>query len=133
MFLTGFTPLSVILLFPLSITFFVFMHVFDAISNIDEVLSTYPSANVFVFGDFNVHHREDIFNVHGRISLNSVLLLLLVNFVSGFRLKLRYISLIVSIRSGLIHFHGFQRLVQLPLSIEITFFVCTSRIHLNLK
>ena len=31
---------------------------------------------------------------HGRISLNSVLLLLLVNFVSGCRLKLMYISLI---------------------------------------
>ena len=59
MFLTGFTPLSVMLLFTLSITFFVFMHVFDAISsNIDEVLSTYPSANAFVFGDFNVHHRD---------------------------------------------------------------------------
>ena len=37
---------------------------------------------------------------HGRISLNSVLLLLLVNFVSGFRLELMYISLIVSIRSS---------------------------------
>ena len=27
-------------------------------SNIDEVLSTNPSANVFVFGDFNVHHKD---------------------------------------------------------------------------
>ena len=33
-----------------------------------------------------------------RISLNSVVLLLLVNFVSGFRLELMYISLIVSIK-----------------------------------
>ena len=40
---------------------------------------------------------------HGRISLNSVPLLLLVNFVSGFRLELMYISLIVSIRSNLTH------------------------------
>ena len=33
--------------------------VFDSISsNIDEVLSINPSANVFVFGDFNVHHKE---------------------------------------------------------------------------
>ena len=33
--------------------------VFDSISsNIDEVLSINPSANVFVFGDFNVHHRD---------------------------------------------------------------------------
>ena len=26
--------------------------------NIDEVLSISPSANVFVFGDFNVHHKD---------------------------------------------------------------------------
>ena len=32
---------------------------FDSISsNIDEVLSTNSSANVFVFGDFNVHHKD---------------------------------------------------------------------------
>ena len=39
---------------------------------------------------------------HEPISLNSVPLLLLVNFVSGFRLELMYISFIVSIRSSLI-------------------------------
>ena len=33
--------------------------VFDSIlSNIDEVLSINPSANIFIFGDFNVHHRD---------------------------------------------------------------------------
>ena len=33
--------------------------VFDSISsNIDEVLLINPSANVFVFGDFNVHHKD---------------------------------------------------------------------------
>ena len=33
--------------------------VFDSIScNIDEVLWIKPSANVFVFGDFNVHHKD---------------------------------------------------------------------------
>ena len=33
--------------------------VFDSISsNIDEVLSINPSANVFVFEDFNVHHKD---------------------------------------------------------------------------
>ena len=33
--------------------------VFDSISsNIDEVFSFNPSANVFVFGDFNVHHKD---------------------------------------------------------------------------
>ena len=49
---------------------------------------------------------EDIFN--------SVLLLLLMNFVTGFRLELMYITLIVSIRSNLNHLHGFQQLVLLP-------------------
>ena len=33
--------------------------VFDSVSsNIDEVLSINPFANVFVFGDFNVHHKD---------------------------------------------------------------------------
>ena len=33
--------------------------VFDSIlSNIDDVLSINPSANVFVFGDFDVHHND---------------------------------------------------------------------------
>ena len=33
--------------------------VFDSISsNIDEVLSINPSANVFIFGDFNLHHKD---------------------------------------------------------------------------
>ena len=51
---------------------------------------------------------------HESISLNSVLLLLLVNFVSEFWLELMYISLIVSIRSSCSHLHGFQLLVKLP-------------------
>ena len=64
-------------------------------------------------------HFRDVFVItwemfHGRISLNSVLLLLLVNFVSGFRLELMCISLIENIRSSLIHLHGFQLLVLLP-------------------
>ena len=50
---------------------------------------------------------------HGRILLNLGLLLLLVNFVSGFRLELMYISLIISIRSSLTHLHDFQLLLQL--------------------
>ena len=51
---------------------------------------------------------------HGRIPVNSVLLLLLVNFVSAFRLELMYMPLIINIRSNLTHFHGFQQLVLLP-------------------
>ena len=50
----------------------------------------------------------------GRISLILVLLLLLVNFVSGFRLELMYISLIENIRSSLIRLYSFQLLVLLP-------------------
>ena len=65
----------------------------------------------------------------GRISLNSVLLLLPVNFGSGFRLKLMYISLIVSIRSTLAHLHGFQLHALLSYVKEITF-VCTNSINL---
>ena len=36
-----------------------FCTVFDSISsNIDEVLLINPSANAFVFGDFNIHHKD---------------------------------------------------------------------------
>ena len=51
-----------------SVSYFFFMDqspssslciIFDSISyNIDEVLLINPSANVFVFGDFNVHHKD---------------------------------------------------------------------------
>ena len=45
--------------FPLSITLFIFAHGFYSISsNIDEILLIKPSANVFVFGGFNVHHKD---------------------------------------------------------------------------
>ena len=57
--LDDFFVLSVLLLFNLSINFFRFMDGFDSISsNIDEVLLINPSGNVFVFGDFNVHHKD---------------------------------------------------------------------------
>ena len=40
--------------------------VFGSISsNVDEVLSINPSANVFVFGDFNVHHKDWLTNSGG--------------------------------------------------------------------
>ena len=51
-----------------SVSYFFFLYrslssalcmVFDSVSsNIDEVLSINPSANVFVFGDFNIHHKD---------------------------------------------------------------------------
>ena len=50
-----------------SVSYFFFLYrspsllctVFDSISsNIDEVLSVNPFANLFVFGDFNIHHKD---------------------------------------------------------------------------
>ena len=58
--------------------------------------------------------RDHLRDVPWSISLSSVLLLLLVNFVSGFRLELMYISLIENISSSLIYLHGFQLLLLLP-------------------
>ena len=49
---------------------------------------------------------SDIF--HGRIALNLMFLLLLLYFVSESKLKLMYISLIVSIKSSLFHLHDFS-------------------------
>ena len=47
--------------------------VFDSISsNIDEVFSINPSANVFVFGDFNVHHKDWLAYSGGTDSLDLV-------------------------------------------------------------
>ena len=43
----------------LSISFFIFMFSFDTVSSkMDEIFSITPSANVFVFGDFNIHHKS---------------------------------------------------------------------------
>ena len=58
--------------------------------------------------------RDHLRDVLGEDIFNSVLLLLLVKFVSGFRLELLYISLIIYMWSNLTHLHGFQRLVLLP-------------------
>ena len=49
---------------------------------------------------------EDIFKLSGSAAASEFC-------GSGFRLKLMYISLIVTIRSRLTHFHGFQLLVLL--------------------
>ena len=82
----------------------------------------FPMGNSYVIVTVSIH-----------FPINSKLLLL-VNFVGRFRLKLVYISLIVSIWSNLTHLHGFQQLVLLPQLIEIISFVCTKRIILlNLK
>ena len=56
--LTGFTSLSVLLLFPLSPPSSVRMVFESILPNVDEVLSINPFANVIVFEDFNVHHKD---------------------------------------------------------------------------
>ena len=78
MFSTGFISLSVLLLFlyrsPSSSLCTVF---YSISSNIDEVLSSSPSANAFVFGDFNVHIRTSLAILVKLIELvNSVIIFL---------------------------------------------------------
>ena len=71
---------------------------------------------------------------YGRISLNSVFLLLVLNFVKGFELELIYISLMESIRSSLTHFHGLTAACAAVIVHRNHFFVCTKRMNLlNLK
>ena len=59
---------------------------------------------------------KDIFKLSVRATM------VLVNFMSGCRLELMYILLIISIRSNLTYLDGFQQLVLLPEFIEITFY-----------
>ena len=59
MFSTSFTSLSVLHLFPLPLLSLSLSMVLHSISsNIDQVLLINPSANVFVFGDFNNYHKD---------------------------------------------------------------------------
>ena len=70
----------------------------------------------------------------GRISLKSVLLLLLVNFVSVFRLESMYISLIVSIRSNLTHCEPHLIACAASTVHRNHFFCCANRTNLlNVK
>ena len=52
--------------------------------------------------------------LHGKISLNLVPLLLVLNSMSWSRLEFMYVSLIINIRSSLTHLYGFQLLVLMP-------------------
>ena len=59
LFLTGLTSLSVLLRFLYQSPSFSLCMFFDSVScNIDGVLSINASADVFVFGDFNNHHKD---------------------------------------------------------------------------
>ena len=62
--------------------------------------------------DFSCADRDSLWIIwempHERMSLDSMLLLLLVKFVSGRRLELMYKSLIVNIRSNLTHLNSLQ-------------------------
>ena len=59
MFSTGFTSLNVLLFFLYQSPSLSVCTAFGSISsNIDEGLLINPSADMFVFGDFNVHHKD---------------------------------------------------------------------------
>ena len=75
---------------------------FPSLVNSDHVVSLSMNFPSYSQRDAPFHHiAYDYFRVdYGRISLNAMLQLLLVNFVSGFRLELMYIY--------------FQQLVLLP-------------------
>ena len=72
----------------------------------------------------------DLEMLHWRISLSWMLLLMFINFVTGLLLELMYTSLTINIRSCLIHLHGFQVLLLLPLLLEITSFIFINRVNL---
>ena len=58
LFLIGFTSLSYFFFLYQSPSLSLCTVFYYISSNIDEVLSINPSANVFIFGDFNVHHKD---------------------------------------------------------------------------
>ena len=116
---------------------------FPSLGNSDHVVSVsihFPSNSQWdapfhrIAYDYSRAHwdglRDHLRDLPSKDILSSVLLQLLVNFVSGFGLELMYISLRENIRSSLIRLHGFYLLVLLPYFTEITFFVCTKRIKL---
>ena len=86
-------------------------------STLTSVISTvYLFLYLFIYSDpstFSVVVFPPLWD-DGRISLNSVfLLLLLLNFVRGYMLKLMYVSFVINIRVSFIHLHGFQLLMLL--------------------
>ena len=62
--------------------------------------------------------------------LHLILLLLLLNFVRGSTLELKYVSLIINIRSSFMHIYFFQLLLLLSQLLEVTYIVSTNKINL---
>ena len=61
MFSTGFTLFSIHFFFLYWSPFCLYAQIFDVISTeINEVLSINQSTNVFVFGDFNIYHKDKL-------------------------------------------------------------------------
>ena len=82
----------------------------------------YSQADLNSFCDcLRVIQWENIFKLDPSAAAN--------NFISGFMLKLMYISIIVNIMLNLIHLHGFQQLVLLWWLLEISSLICTIRIN----
>ena len=67
--------------------------VFDSISsNIDEVLSINPSANVFVIADFNVHHKDWLTQMKFLVNLLRESLTILLRWLLSYSLPRLWFS-----------------------------------------
>ena len=67
--------------------------VFDSISsNIDEVLSINPSANVFVIADFNVHHKDWLTQMNFLVNLLRESLTILLRWLLSYSLPRLWFS-----------------------------------------
>ena len=96
MFSTGFTWLSALLLFLYqSPSSFLCMVFYSISSNIDQFLLVNPSAHVFFFGDFNVHHKDWLSYSGGtdRLFPSQMTLLGWLTFLLGFLIAIRTVLL----------------------------------------
>ena len=83
-----------------SLSYFLFLYqspslslctVFDSVSsNIDEALSINPSGNAFVFGDFNIHHK-DWLTFSGGLGSQAVIPIVLLFWIYSFLLVLVFV------------------------------------------
>ena len=109
--------------------------VFDSISsNIDEVLSVNPSANVFFLGDFNIHHKVWLTYSGGTdrpgelIFLSQMTLLRWLTFLFGFQtlilkvllfwIYLFFLTLVFVLQWLSLHWEILMLLSQFPLTFH---------------